>query len=114
MFKFIWINFFIALSLTGCASVSGNVVPKSGPKMELVYDSMQADDNKNIENIRTDYQLNQTNQYRQSGLKDFKKIPNPELKLYVYPHFAGQEQMSVPGYYTVFNGYERGYFEIKG
>jgi conjugative transfer region lipoprotein (TIGR03751 family) len=44
------------------------------------------------------------------GLKDFHQLPNPELKLYLYPHFAGKEQLPVPGYFTVFSVYERDYF----
>ena len=123
----IWISSFIAIlfmatNLIGCASVTGNVVPKSGPKMESVYDSMQASDgNKKLSDIQTevnkqvpkpsDYDFKK---YQKSGLKDFKQIPNPELPLYIYPHFAGQEQVPVPGYFTGFSVYERNLYVISG
>jgi len=43
----------------------------------------------------------------------FNKIPNPELKLYVYPHFAGKEGVPIPGYYTVFDAYENDHYILK-
>jgi conjugative transfer region lipoprotein (TIGR03751 family) len=43
-------------------------------------------------------------------LADFQPLPNPAIPLYVYPHFAGIEQLPIPGYYTVFALYHRDYF----
>jgi len=130
-FKFIWISFIALLSLNACSTVSGNVVPKSGPKMEKVYDSMQTEESSDEDGSSTrfldknlnDIQIGIARQipkpseynfkkYQKSGLKDFKKLPNPEITLYVYPHFAGQEQMPVPGYFTRFNVYERDYYSL--
>lgn len=51
--------------------------------------------------------------YQRSDLKDFKKIRNPELQLYVYPHFAGLEQMPVPGYFTGFTVNQKVYYETE-
>jgi conjugative transfer region lipoprotein (TIGR03751 family) len=126
----IWISLFTLLFLNACSSVTGNVVPKSGPKMESVYDSMQADKSdaplgtngaKKLSDIRDEVskQIPKPSEYnfkkyQQSGRKDFKKLLNPELKMYVYPHFAGQSQVPVPGYFTGFDAYERDYYALKG
>jgi conjugative transfer region lipoprotein (TIGR03751 family) len=47
-----------------------------------------------------------------SALYPFKKLPNPELKLYVYPHFAGNDEIPIPGYYTEFTAYERTHYAL--
>jgi conjugative transfer region lipoprotein (TIGR03751 family) len=47
-----------------------------------------------------------------SALYPFKKLPNPELKLYVYPHFAGSDEIPIPGYYTEFTAYERTHYAL--
>jgi len=125
----IWISFFTLLSLNACSTVSGNVVPKSGPKMEQVYDSMQKDksdtslnnqDTKKLSDMRTEVskQVPKPSEYglqkyQKSSLKGFKKLPNPELSLYVYPHFAGKDQVAVPGYFTGFSAYQMDFYEIK-
>jgi conjugative transfer region lipoprotein (TIGR03751 family) len=98
--------------------------------MESVYDSMQADKSdaplgtngaKKLSDIRDEVskQIPKPSEYnfkkyQQSGRKDFKKLLNPELKMYVYPHFAGQSQVPVPGYFTGFDAYERDYYALKG
>jgi conjugative transfer region lipoprotein (TIGR03751 family) len=47
-----------------------------------------------------------------AGLKEFKKLPNPELTLYVYSYFAAQDQVLVPGYFTGFSVYNHDYYDI--
>jgi conjugative transfer region lipoprotein, TIGR03751 family len=32
----------------------------------------------------------------------FKRLPNPDLVMYVYPHLAGTDPVPVPGYTTIF------------
>jgi conjugative transfer region lipoprotein (TIGR03751 family) len=50
--------------------------------------------------------------YQPSSLNGFKRIPNPELTLYVYPHFAGQSQVPAPGYFTGF-AYKEDYWSLN-
>ncbi len=48
---------------------------------------------------------------RPSGDSNFRRVPNPTLDLYVYPHRDGQgEQVPVPGYTTVFPLYKRPHY----
>jgi hypothetical protein len=90
--------------LSGCSSMTGNVIPAAGPTMENVYDSMETRPSTTPEAKHVSRpQLSKTT---------FKKLPNPELKLYVYPHFAGKEGVPIPGYYTVFNAYEKDHYML--
>ena len=44
----------------------------------------------------------------------FRRLPNPDLVMYVFPHLAGSEQVPVPGYSTVFPFYQRTQYAMPG
>lgn len=44
----------------------------------------------------------------------FKRLPNPDLVMYVYPHLAGTDPAPVPGYTTVFPFYQRVQYAMPG
>lgn len=46
--------------------------------------------------------------------RQFKRLPNPDLLLYVFPHFSGEPAVPVPGYTTVFPLYERVEYALPG
>jgi len=83
--------------------MTGNVIPATGPTMESVYDSMETRPSTMTEVKHVSIPTRKTT---------FNKLPNPELKLYVYPHFAGKG-VPIPGYYTVFNAYENGHYILE-
>jgi conjugative transfer region lipoprotein (TIGR03751 family) len=95
------------ISLSACSSLSGNVVPEKGPSMEEVYDSMEISTvvaKANNLNIHPVLPMSAPNNI-------FHMIPNPDLKMYVFPHLAGKEKLPIPGYYTTFNAYTRDYYQ---
>lgn len=51
----------------------------------------------------------QTEIYRQ-----FQRLPNPDLVMYVFPHLTGSEPVPVPGYSTVFPLYQRMHYALPG
>lgn len=120
----------ISISLTGCSSMRGNVVPKSGPTMEQVYDSMSeqgtSEDSmntshqENIEKIRNQVKVSAPNHANTitgnlpayAVNQEFHKLPNPEIRMYIYPHLAGSDQLPIPGYFTAFNVYEHDYYAL--
>ena len=98
------------ISLSACSSMSGNVVPEKGPSMEQVYDSMEVSD---LKHEKKSHQLNtRTSIPLNIASNTFHKVPNPELKMYVYPHLAGKDEMPVPGYYTEFNAYTQDHYAL--
>jgi conjugative transfer region lipoprotein (TIGR03751 family) len=46
--------------------------------------------------------------------RQFHRLPNPELVLYVFPHLAGSDPVPVPGYSTVFPFYRRAPYALPG
>lgn len=44
----------------------------------------------------------------------FKRLPDPDLVMYVFPHLAGADPVPVPGYSTVFPFYERVHYAMPG
>lgn len=44
----------------------------------------------------------------------FKRLPNPDLVMYVFPHLAGSDPVPVPGYTTVFPMYQRVQYAMPG
>lgn len=46
--------------------------------------------------------------------RQFKRLPNPDLVMYVFPHLAGTDPVPVPGYSTVFPLYQRIQYAMPG
>ena len=44
----------------------------------------------------------------------FRRLPNPDLVMYVFPHLVGSEQVPVPGYSTVFPMHSRIVYALPG
>ncbi|MGE0278253.1 MAG: TIGR03751 family conjugal transfer lipoprotein [Nitrospiraceae bacterium] len=46
--------------------------------------------------------------------RQFHRLPNPDLVMYVFPHLAGTNPVPVPGYSTVFPLYQRVQYALPG
>lgn len=46
--------------------------------------------------------------------RQFHRLPNPDLVMYVFPHLAGTDPVPVPGYTTVFPLYQRVQYAMPG
>lgn len=46
--------------------------------------------------------------------RQFHRLPNPDLVMYVFPHLAGTDPVPVPGYSTVFPLYEHIQYALPG
>ncbi len=44
----------------------------------------------------------------------FSRLPNPDLVMYVFPHLAGNGEVPIPGYSTVFSLYSRPQYAMPG
>jgi conjugative transfer region lipoprotein (TIGR03751 family) len=47
-------------------------------------------------------------------VRQFHRLPNPDLVMYVFPHLAGTDPVPVPGYSTVFPFYQRVQYAMPG
>jgi conjugative transfer region lipoprotein (TIGR03751 family) len=119
----------ISISLFGCSSMRGNVVPQTGPSMEQVYDGMGVNKSKfdspvinnqnssgeaDLTEIRHNVNTVKNQEKSQMAVEknNFRKLPNPELKMYVFPHLAGTAEIPIPGYSTAFNAYDRDHYAL--
>jgi len=71
--------------------------------------------------IRIEERLQVIEEVRREGLaarnevhRQFQRLPNPDLVMYVYPHLAGTDPVPVPGYTTVFPLYQRIQYAMPG
>lgn len=46
--------------------------------------------------------------------RQFRRLPDPDLVMYVFPHLTGTEPVPVPGYSTVFPLYQRVQYALPG
>lgn len=46
--------------------------------------------------------------------RQFHRLPNPDLLMYVFPHLSGSETVPIPGYTTVFPLYQRVPYALPG
>jgi conjugative transfer region lipoprotein (TIGR03751 family) len=46
--------------------------------------------------------------------RQFHRLPNPDLAMYVFPHLAGSDPAPIPGYTTVFPLYQRVRYAMPG
>jgi len=59
-------------------------------------------------------QMRYTRTARNEVHRQFHRLPNPDLVMYVYPHLAGTDPVPVPGYTTVFPLYQRVQYAMPG
>ena len=113
-----------------------DVLPKQGPSMEHIYDSMDGkkqavlggDQNgasnasdekeeltearKNMPNLQAKSTALSQSVPEKYTWNNFRKAPNPTLTLYIYPHLSGVDELPVPGYSTAFNAYEKDHYAL--
>jgi len=125
----LWISLllFANLTLAGCAT-RGDAIPPDGSSMLQIYEeAMHQSQGETLDQarqqIKSDVLLPTNNQKNNSELTRtteneinnlFPQLPNPTLMMYVYPHFAGDEQLPVPGYSTAFPLYDKVYYAMPG
>ena len=123
------------IALSGCATHKQPVLPHGERTMLDIWDSQTAgaspsdpagrqllearqtlrrplDETEVISAQTSDtaYTRNASNEiYRQ-----FHRLPNPDLIMYVFPHLSGTEPVPVPGYSTVFPFYQRVQYAMPG
>lgn len=129
--RYSWINLFFCctlfLNLTACTT-AGNAIPPGGPTMAQIYEeAMQQSKGATLdtarEEIKTSVDYDNNNNLAEADYTRtveneinnlFPLLPNPQLAMYVYPHFAGNESAPVPGYSTAFSLYSKNHYANFG
>ena len=114
------------LLVAGCASTKEAVLPQDGPSMKAIYDAhfeaMGARDPQALRGELGSRPLTPSevplDRYTRDAHNEiettFPRLPNPSLRMYVFPHLATDERVPVPGYVTTFPMYERVEYALPG
>lgn len=118
----------LALTISGCSSVTTAELPQDGPKMQAVYENhfMQSGAEKEeaaraqlgtqqgrvIHNGDTDLSGYTRTAHNEINAQ-FPRLPNPTLIMYIDPHLT-QAGHPVPGYATAFPMYEVDQYALPG
>ncbi|MEE4891002.1 TIGR03751 family conjugal transfer lipoprotein [Pseudomonas alliivorans] len=124
---------FIAALLTGCSTDKEQMLPHGQNTMMDVWNqgttgSAGSASNRQLLDARSELRRPvdvRTTQPLQDGAaytrtaqneiySQFKRLPNPDLVMYVFPHLAGSDPAPVPGYTTVFPLYQRVQYAMPG
>ena len=96
--------------VAGCAANKEAVLPADGPDIQAIYARhLRESGHDELQAVRKSLQENPA----RNGISHdaievrFARLPNPDLRMYVFPHLAGPQQVPVPGYVTAFPMYER-------
>jgi len=120
-----------ATALVGCATSKDKLMPHGGQTMQDIWQHNADSGNQTItrqlldarQSLRrslTETDLSETVQipYTRTAANEiyrqFQRLPNPDLIMYVFPHLTGTEAVPVPGYTTVFPLYQRVQYALPG
>ncbi|MGI3745906.1 MAG: TIGR03751 family conjugal transfer lipoprotein [Janthinobacterium lividum] len=127
------VSLFFAAFISGCSTSKDELLPHGNDTMLNVWDQGTTGSGGNATNRqildarsalrrpleqdpraladanRTFARTSQNEIYSQ-----FKRLPNPDLVMYIFPHLAGFDPAPVPGYTTVFPLYQRVQYAMPG
>jgi len=120
-----------AIALAGCATSKDKLMPHGGQTMQDIWqhnaDSGNQTTTRQLLDARQSLRrplmetdLSETAQipYTRTAVNEiyrqFQRLPNPDLIMYVFPHLTGTEAVPVPGYTTVFPLYQRVQYAMPG
>ena len=124
-----WTNYcavlILALLASACTTSKDELLPHGNQTMMDVWEqgTSGASSRQLVEArqaLRRPLELGQTdkNEFNRTAQNEiysqFKRLPNPDLVMYVFPHLAGSDPAPIPGYSTVFPLYQRVQYAMPG
>ncbi|EBL8291858.1 TIGR03751 family conjugal transfer lipoprotein [Salmonella enterica] len=122
-----YIPFFIIplLMLSGCGTSQENLLPVDKDTTMLSIwgrqtggNNMLYDQRSQLRRPLTDISIQEQQSYTRTAANEiqtqFKRLPNPDMTMYVFPHLIEGENVPVPGYTTVFPLHSRVNYALPG
>lgn len=126
-----WISTLVVLSLItalgGCTTSSEKLLSHKGNTMRDVWDRQTVGGASQqlmearlslrrplADTAESNAQASYTRTAQNEIYRQFQRLPNPDLVMYVFPHLAGSDPVPVPGYSTVFPLYQRVQYALPG
>ncbi|WP_022964702.1 TIGR03751 family conjugal transfer lipoprotein [Halopseudomonas pelagia] len=121
--------------LAGCATSKEELMPHGSRTMQDIWQHEAGEGGSGLQSRRylldarqslrrpltdADMQISSEQQARYTRTaaneihRQFHRLPNPDLVMYVFPHLAGTDPVPVPGYSTVFPLYQRVQYAMPG
>jgi conjugative transfer region lipoprotein (TIGR03751 family) len=110
--------------MTGCTTTASAMFPTDkGHTMMDVWNAEAGSDRKLLDarselrrplSSTSDIESAYTQTEDNAITSRFKRLPNPDLSMYIFPHLAGTDQVPVPGYTTIFPFYTRVEYAMPG
>lgn len=118
----------LVVCMTGCATNSEKLLSHGGRSMDDIWRQETGGDPSQRQLLDARQALRRPldePEDRRAGLtytrtaqieiyRQFHRLPNPDLVMYVFPHLAGSDPVPVPGYSTVFPLYQRVQYALPG
>jgi len=119
-----------AIALAGCATSKDKLLPHNDSTMQDIWQRVDGgnqtvtrqllDARQSLRRPLVEADVSETVQipYTRTAANEiyrqFQRLPNPDLIMYVFPHLTGTEAVPVPGYTTVFPLYQRVQYALPG
>lgn len=129
----IWINglavLVIAVALGGCSTSKEKLLPHDRQSMLDIWNEETGGNARQLLDARHSLRrpltevdvkaapavnASYTRTAQNEIYRQFQRLPNPDLVMYVFPHLAGTDPVPVPGYTTVFPLYQRVQYAMPG
>ncbi|EOF6573549.1 TIGR03751 family conjugal transfer lipoprotein [Salmonella enterica] len=115
----------LLLALTGCSTSQETLLPvDENTTMQSLWNQQTGggntlyDQRSELRRPLTDISLQEQQHYTRTAENEittrFKRLPNPDMVMYVFPHLTEGEGVPVPGYTTVFPLHSRVNYALPG
>lgn len=116
--KKITVLFLLLINTVGCASKTPFEMAKEGPTMKENYENHMvgegADVSKSAEVNGIGRTLENDINYKAVDEYAYRRLQNPELEMFIYPHRSTRLGVVVPGYSVRFPMYEKVQYGLVG
>ncbi|EIZ8586837.1 TIGR03751 family conjugal transfer lipoprotein [Salmonella enterica subsp. enterica] len=115
----------LLLALVGCSTSQETLLPvDENTTMQSLWNQQTGggntlyDQRSELRRPLTDISLQEQQHYTRTAENEittrFKRLPNPDMVMYVFPHLTEGEGVPVPGYTTVFPLHSRVNYALPG
>ncbi|MBA8306149.1 lipoprotein [Klebsiella michiganensis] len=115
----------LVLMITGCSTSQETLLPVDENTTMLSLWGRQTggsatllDQRSQLRRPLTEISVQEQHKYTRTAENEiqtqFKRLPNPDMVMYVFPHLTEGEGVPVPGYTTVFPLHSRTYYALPG
>lgn len=116
--KKITVLLLLLINTIGCASKTPFEMSKQGPTMKQNYENHMVGESADISQGAVAVGINRSLEndinYKAVGEYAYRRLQNPELEMFIYPHRSTRLGVIVPGYAVRFPMYEKVQYGLVG